>query len=167
MDLPKISLREVLKHSRQVEYVDVEGVFSLRIRPFTAAQFEEAKPLVVKIMREFKSMPKDAQLIDGIISLLEKDEYYRDILHVVYLAIERGNDNIEIITEGKCEKFALFTEEEMTNELSNTVIIDIIRMLYRQNVEKNLSGGSEMKPPSMIQEKMAVAIMVPRQEDQT
>lgn len=93
--------------------------------------------------------------LDYIAKIVEKKEYFDDILHLVYVTIERGNETILVTTEeevegeeGKeikkvTEEYGMFDEKDMREQLEIPVIVDILKIVWKQNVAKNLSRGSK------------------------
>jgi len=151
----RISLRDCYLHSKQVESIVIADFFTLNIRPWTARQWDEIKPLVLRLLKEFKSMPKDSDAFEMAIRFLEKDEYKKDILHLIYVTIERGNETITV--NGSQIKQVLFSESEM-EDFEASDLIEIMQVIWKQNFEKNLLRGSNQnQTEATIQKMEAVA----------
>ncbi|MFH0814307.1 MAG: hypothetical protein V2A69_15940 [Pseudomonadota bacterium] len=104
-------------------------------------QIDELQPLLVKIIEEFKKGPKDAPALDMILTLLKQKEYLESAVHIAYITVEKGNESIML--DGV--EVALFTEEEFKQWIPLDVLLQIIKVIWSQNFEKNPFTGSKLK----------------------
>lgn len=143
-----ITLREVMQHSAQFDYVEVSGLFKLKILPWVAVVLEECEPLVKRLIEEFKKAAekdKDRKVQEIILEIASKKEYLEDIYHIVYVTMERGNKEIIVTIDGEEHKMGFFTIDEMKQEIPLETILDIIRVIWTQNFSKNLSRESDLQ----------------------
>lgn len=128
-----ITLRDVFKHSKIVEMVDIEGVFKLSIRPWTAVQLEVIQPLISKIYKQFKKQDKNTTVIEAFMSMCENPEYIKDIMQIVYVTLEISNETILFYGE----EMKIFPEDDMRKFLTLNKLFEIIRVIWKQNIEQN------------------------------
>src|SRR3990167_10896982 len=88
----KLSLREVFKHSKSVDYIEVEGLFQLEIRPWTVVQLEDLQQIVFKIYQEMKKREKGVPAMEAFLDVIGKKEFLADVMYIVYAPIERSNE---------------------------------------------------------------------------
>jgi len=142
--LARVSLRDAMMHTALCDTITIREGFELTVRPWTAVEVDDLKPLIVKILGDFKSIT-DQKLtyIEGIVSLIEEkwNEYKSMVLHAAYVTLERSNKTLRI--DGVEYKF--FSEEEMATELPISVVMETIILVWKQNFEKNLSRDSSEK----------------------
>lgn len=162
-DERKITLRDVWLHAKQDRRVTILDSFEIVIRPWAVRQLEEALPIVSDILSELRGINKDTDIWDAMLPILKKSKEYVDkVVHLVYITMERSNQEIQVTIGDKTHKMPFFTKEEMKEYFDIPEILKIAKIIYSQNIEKNLlTGWGQNQPESTIEDKK---ILVNREE---
>lgn len=145
----KITLYDVMKHSKLVKKVRIYDSFDLLIRPWTVLQMQKILPFITKLTKEYKKLDLDFEAIKGkqiieligdLLPIIEQSKDLMDeVLEFVYISLELANENISVTIEGETTVIPLFTREEMINCLQMPDLAAIISALVEVNFTKNPS----------------------------
>ena len=129
----RITLREAFLHSKLCEKITLYEQIDIYVRPWTPVIIREAIPILKDIMIEFKTLKafkEDSNLFESVMAVVQKSEkLLNDTLHLVYITLEVSNPDLP------------FTEEEAQKYLVAEYYVAIMKLIWEQNVTKNLSSG--------------------------
>jgi hypothetical protein len=158
MEEKKLTLKDVMKHSKLCRKIRVYDSFELVLRPWTTVQLQEGLPLIIKLTKEIKGLGLGEEvkkytileLMNAFLPVIEKSkEFVNDIVDIIYLSLELSNETIVVEIDGTKQEMPLFSKEEMVNYLQLPVLIEILAVLFELNFSKNPSG--EAKPANLVQ----------------
>ena len=131
----KITLREAYLHSQLCEKISIYGKIDVYVRPWTPLVIQEAIPCIKAIIMEFKtlqSFQKNDNLFESVMGIIQKSEkLLQDIQHLVFLTLQVSNKDLP------------FSEEDAQQFLIAEYYIKIMKIIWDQNVSKNLFPGLE------------------------
>ena len=151
----KITLCDVMKHSKLVKKVTIYDTFELNVRPWTVLQMQKILPFISRLTKEYKGLnlkydeikgKKVIELIGDFLPIIEKSKELTDeVLDFVYLSLEMANETITIELDGVKSIIPFFSKEEMIKYLLAPDLIAIIAAMFEVNFTKN-QPSVELKP---------------------
>jgi hypothetical protein len=145
----KITLHDVMKHSKLIKKVKIYDAFELNVRPWTVLQMQKIMPFISRLTKEYKGLnlkfdeireKKVIELISDFLPIIEKSKELSDeILDFVYISLEMANETIVVEMDGKREEMPFFTKDEMIKYLLAPDLIAIIAAMFEVNFSKNPS----------------------------
>lgn len=157
--LERINLRDIFEHAQQKEVVRIEnGVdchFDLTIYPWSATQWQELQPIIADVIGDLKLLDSNLKINEikwsNILPILRDPKYSDQVLHLVYVTIQKGNNILDVVFNGESKKGLLFEEKDMREWLPPEYIFNIAKIAWEQNIAKNLFSGLKKEEKTIVE----------------